>query len=62
MIKSVLPIAILFIGGIAEFLPLEIIYIVCPLLGVLLVGYLVFVANISSLDTKLAESVTKSEI
>jgi DHA3 family macrolide efflux protein-like MFS transporter len=62
LVKSALPIALLFIGGIAEFIDLEIIYIVSPLLGILLVGYLVFVANISSLDTKLAESVASPSI
>ncbi|MHA1993992.1 MAG: MFS transporter [Candidatus Hodarchaeales archaeon] len=62
LIKSVLPIALLFIGGIAEFIALEIIYIVCPLLGILLVGYLVFIGNISSLDKKLGESTTTPSV
>ncbi|MHA2096398.1 MAG: hypothetical protein ACW98F_17405, partial [Candidatus Hodarchaeales archaeon] len=58
LVKSILPIALLFIGGIAEFMPLGLIYIISPILGVFLIGYLVFIAKISSLDRKLAESVT----
>ncbi len=61
LVKSVLPIALLFIGGIAEFIPLKIIYLTCPVLGVFLIIYLTFIANVSSLDTKLAESVLTSQ-
>ena len=61
LVKSVLPIALLFIGGLAEVIELRIIYIISPLLGVLLVGYLVFIAKVSSLDKRLAESASMSQ-
>ncbi len=55
LVKSILPVALLFVGGIAEFIELQVIYIISPLLGILLVGYLVFIANVSALDTKFTE-------
>ncbi|PWI46743.1 hypothetical protein CEE45_15250 [Candidatus Heimdallarchaeota archaeon B3_Heim] len=61
LVKSILPIALLVIGGAAEFTGLKIIYIICPLLGLLLVFYLVFIAKVSSLDKRLAESASMSQ-
>jgi hypothetical protein len=62
LVKSILPIALLFIGGLAEIVPLEIIYFICPTLGIFLVIYLAFIANLSSLDSKLAPSFTSQPV
>ena len=62
LIKSILPIALLFVGGIAEIIGLPLVYLICPVLGFLLVGYLAFVADISSLDQRLSASKTPQPV
>lgn len=52
-VKSILPIALLFVGSIAEIIGLAQLYLICPLIGLLMVAYFVLVVKVQQLDLRL---------
>ncbi|UCE13825.1 MAG: MFS transporter [Candidatus Heimdallarchaeota archaeon] len=52
-IKSILPIALLFVGSIAEVIGLAQLYLICPIIGLLMVAYFVLVVKVQQLDLRL---------
>jgi DHA3 family macrolide efflux protein-like MFS transporter len=55
LVKSILPIAVLVTGSLAEVVGVSIIYMINPILGFILVAYLVFGAKASEFDRNLIE-------